>query len=180
LVDAQTGFTARRQIAAMLTIEMSDGTLLVRILVAAALGGIVGIERELKDQPAGFRTHILLSVGSALFTIVGAFGFQAFTGGSETQRVQADLTRVASQIVAGIGFLGGGTILKYGATVRGLTTAASLWVTAAIGMAVGMGFYFASTATAAVAVLALAGLKPFERKFLRRGNGASPPSMPPD
>lgn len=160
---------------------MSDSTLLVRILVAAALGGIVGIERELRDQPAGFRTHILLSVGSALFTIVGAFGFQAFTGGTDTHRVQADLTRVASQIVAGIGFLGGGAILKYGATVRGITTAASLWVTAAIGMAVGMGFYFGATATAAVAVFSLAGLKPIERRFLRRGDSAAPPpSMPPD
>ncbi len=149
--------------------------------MAAALGGIVGIERELRDQPAGFRTHILLSVGSALFTIVGAFGFQAFTGGTDTHRVQADLTRVASQIVAGIGFLGGGAILKYGATVRGITTAASLWVTAAIGMAVGMGFYFGATATAAVAVFSLAGLKPIERRFLRRGDSAAPPpSMPPD
>ena len=160
---------------------MSDGTVLVRILVAAALGGIVGIERQLRDQPAGFRTHILLSVGSALFTIVGAFGFGAFIGEAKTVQLQGDPTRVAAQIVAGIGFLGGGAILKYGPTVRGLTTAASLWVTAAIGMAVAMGFYFGATATALVAVFTLAGLKPVEKRFLRRGNGApQPPTVPPD
>lgn len=160
---------------------MSDSTLLLRILVAAALGGILGIERELRDQPAGFRTHILLSVGSCLFTIVGAFGFEAFKGDAGGVRLQGDPTRVAAQIVAGIGFLGGGAILKYGANVRGLTTAASLWATAAIGTAVGLGFYFASTATALVAVFSLAGLKPIERRFLRRGSGASPPpSLPPD
>src|SRR2546426_7769251 len=135
---------------------MSNGTMLVRILVAAALGGVVGLERQLKDQPAGFRTHILVALGACLFTVVGAFGFQAFTGGTDTHRIQADLTRVASQVVVGIGFLGGGTILRSGATIRGLTTAASLWVTAAVGLAVGMGFYFAATATSLIAVFALA------------------------
>lgn len=163
---------------------LSDTAVLVRILVAAALGGIVGIERELRDQPAGFRTHMLVSVGACLFTIVGAFGFQKFTGGTDSQRIQADLTRVASQIVVGIGFLGGGTILRHGATVRGLTTAASLWVTAAVGLAVGMGFYFAATATSVLAVVALAGLKPLERRFLARNvkqEDEPPPSeMPPD
>ena len=162
---------------------MSDGTVLVRILVAAALGGIVGIERELRDQPAGFRTHMLVSVGACLFTIIGAFGFQEFTGGTDGQRIQADVTRVASQIVVGIGFLGGGTILRHGATVRGLTTAASLWVTAAVGLAVGMGFYFAATATSVLAVVALAGLKPLERRFLARNvkQEDEPPSeIPPD
>jgi putative Mg2+ transporter-C (MgtC) family protein len=163
---------------------LSDGTVLVRILVAAALGGVVGIERELRDQPAGFRTHMLVSVGACLFTIVGAFGFRAAlpAGGEQTVPVQADLTRVASQIVVGIGFLGGGAILRHGATVRGLTTAASLWVTAAIGLAVGMGFYFAATATSILAVVALAGLKPVERRFLARNvkQEDEPPSeIPP-
>src|SRR2546428_2666117 len=109
---------------------MSNGAMLTRILVAAALGGIVGIERELRDQPAGFRTHILVALGACLFTVVGAFGFQTITQ-SSSQASSADLTRVASQVVVGIGFLGGGTTLRHGATGRGLTTAASLSVTAA-------------------------------------------------
>jgi len=161
---------------------IGNGTLLLRIVVAAALGGIVGVERELRDQPAGFRTHMLVALGACMFTIVGAFGFQAFTGGTDTHRIQADLTRVASQVVVGIGFLGGGTILRSGGTIRGLTTAASLWVTAAVGLAVGMGFYFAATATSLIAVLTLAGLKPIERRFIRstRRDDLPPPAMPPD
>jgi putative Mg2+ transporter-C (MgtC) family protein len=162
---------------------MDNGTFLVRILVAAALGGILGIERELKDQPAGFRTHMLVSMGACLFTVVGAFGFQAFTGGTDTQRIQADLTRVASQVVVGIGFLGGGTILRYGGNVRGLTTAASLWVTAAIGLTVAMGFYFVATATSLIAVFTLAALKPIEKAFFgkaRREDEPPPGSISPD
>lgn len=161
---------------------MSDWDVLIRILVASALGGIVGIERELRDQPAGFRTHMLVSLGACLFTLVGAFGFQGLTDGQTTAAVNADVTRVASQVVVGIGFLGGGTILRYGATVRGLTTAASLWVTAAVGLAVGMGFFFGATATALLAVFALAGLKPIEKRFMRgvRHENEPPTSLPPD
>lgn len=163
---------------------MGNGTFLVRILVAAALGGILGIERELKDQPAGFRTHMLVAMGACLFTVVGAFGFQAFTGGTDTHRIQADLTRVASQVVVGIGFLGGGTILRYGGNIRGLTTAASLWVTAAIGLTVAMGYYFVATATSLVAVFTLAALKPIERAFFggkaKQGGEEPPGSISPD
>ena len=161
---------------------MSDWDVLVRILVASALGGIVGIERELRDQPAGFRTHMLVALGACLFTLVGAFGFQGLTGGQRVAANNADLTRVASQVVVGIGFLGGGTILRHGATVRGLTTAASLWVTAAVGLAVGMGFFFGATATALLSVIALAGLKPIEKRFMRgvRQEDEPPSSLPPD
>jgi putative Mg2+ transporter-C (MgtC) family protein len=160
---------------------VSDWTVLVRILVAAALGGVVGIERELRDQPAGFRTHMLVALGACLFTLVGAFGFQTLTGEQRIPAVSADVTRVASQVVVGIGFLGGGTILRHGATVRGLTTAASLWVTAAVGLAVGMGFYFGATAAALIAVLALAGLKPIEKRFMRgvRQEDEPPAASPP-
>jgi putative Mg2+ transporter-C (MgtC) family protein len=161
---------------------MSNGTMLVRILVAAALGGVVGIERQLKDQPAGFRTHILVALGACLFTVVGTFGFQAYTGGTDTHRIQADLTRVASQVVVGIGFIGGGTILRHGGNVRGLTTAASLWVTAAIGVAVGVGFYFAATTVSVTSVVALALFKPLERKLLDRRvkqEDEPPEAMPP-
>jgi putative Mg2+ transporter-C (MgtC) family protein len=161
---------------------VSDWDVLVRILVASALGGIVGIERELRDQPAGFRTHMLVALGACLFTLVGAFGFQGLTGGQRVAANNADLTRVASQVVVGIGFLGGGTILRHGATVRGLTTAASLWVTAAVGLAVGMGFFFGATATALLSVIALAGLKPIEKRFMRgvRQEDEPPSSLPPD
>jgi putative Mg2+ transporter-C (MgtC) family protein len=160
---------------------ISDHTIVVRLLVAAALGGVVGIERELRDQPAGFRTHMLVSLGACLFTLVGAFGFEAFEGRPSTEAVRADVTRVASQVVVGIGFLGGGTILRHGATVRGLTTAASLWVTAAVGLAVGMGFYLGAVATAVVAVVALAGLKPVEKRFMRslRQEDEPPGTIPP-
>jgi putative Mg2+ transporter-C (MgtC) family protein len=162
---------------------MGNGTLLIRVLVAAALGGILGVERELRDQPAGFRTHMLVSMGACLFTLVGAFGFQAFTGGTDTHRIQADLTRVASQVVVGIGFLGGGTILRHGANIRGLTTAASLWITAAIGLTVATGYYFLATMTSIIAVFTLAALKPIERMFLDRKvsqEDEPPGTMPPD
>ncbi len=117
------------------SLTLSGWELALRVAVAAALGGLIGFERELGDQPAGFRTHILVSLGSALFTLVGAYGATPFLGGNDVVRL--DPTRVAAQIVTGIGFLGAGAILRHGFTVRGLTTAAALWVTAAIGMAAG-------------------------------------------
>ena len=141
--------------------------LILRLLLAAALAGLLGGERELTDQPAGFRTHILVGLGAALFAIISAYGFQSIISGSPEAQVRADLTRVASQIVVGIGFLGGGAILKYGGSIRGLTTAASLWVTAAVGTAVGLGALVLAAATAGITLLALAGLRPL-RALLRR------------
>ena len=141
--------------------------LILRLLLAAALGGLLGGERELTEQPAGFRTHILVALGAALFAIISAFGFQAIATASPQQAVRVDVTRVASQIVVGIGFLGGGAILKYGASIRGLTTAASLWVTAAVGTAVGIGELWVGTVTAGITLAALVGLRPF-RRVLRR------------
>jgi putative Mg2+ transporter-C (MgtC) family protein len=96
---------------------------------------VIGLERELDEKAAGLRTHILVSVGSALFTLVGAYGFAGFASGS------VDPSRIAAQIVTGIGFLGAGVILRQGFTIRGLTTAASLWLVAAIGMAAGAGYW---------------------------------------
>jgi putative Mg2+ transporter-C (MgtC) family protein len=142
--------------------------LILRLLLAAALGGLLGGERELTEQPAGFRTHILVALGAALFAIVSAFGFQAIAGLGPPEVVRADLTRIASQIVVGIGFLGGGAILKYGASIRGLTTAASLWVTAAVGTAVGIGSLLLGTVTTAITLLALVGLRPLRRVLRRR------------
>jgi putative Mg2+ transporter-C (MgtC) family protein len=127
---------------------------LLRVVVAAALGGVVGLERELRDREAGFRTHMLVSVGSALFTIVSAYAFRDFLveGGAV---VRADPTRIAAQIVTGIGFLGAGAIIRQGLAIRGLTTAATLWVTAAIGMAVGAGYYGGAVITTAVVLVSL-------------------------
>jgi putative Mg2+ transporter-C (MgtC) family protein len=107
-------------------------TIVIRILLALLFGGLVGLERELSDHPAGIRTHILVTVGAAAFTTMSLFGFPGFLGGD----------RVAAAIVTGIGFIGGGAILKAkDGWVTGLTTAASLWSCAAIGMLVGTGFY---------------------------------------
>src|SRR5436305_8007639 len=99
---------------------------LLRLVVAAGLGGAIGFERELRERQAGLRTHLVVSVGSALFTLVSAYGFHSFDG-------KVDPTRIAAQIVSGIGFLGAGAIIRQGLSVRGLTTAASLWLVAAIG-----------------------------------------------
>src|SRR5436309_5416870 len=145
----------------------SQADLVLRLLLASALAGLLGGERELTDQPAGFRTHILVGLGAALFAIVSAYGFETVVGVSRPG-VQADPTRVASQIVVGIGFLGGGAIIKYGASIRGLTTAASLWVTAAVGTAVGVGALLLGTVTTGITLVALVALRPLRRVLRRR------------
>jgi putative Mg2+ transporter-C (MgtC) family protein len=126
----------------------------LRLVVAAALGGAVGVEREVREREAGIRTHLLVSLGSCLFTIVSAYGFHEFLV-SGTNIVRADPTRIAAQIVTGIGFLGAGAIIREGLSVRGLTTAASLWVVAGIGMASGAGYYWPAVAATALTLLAL-------------------------
>jgi putative Mg2+ transporter-C (MgtC) family protein len=119
----------------------SDGEIALRLVLALVLGGLIGLERELSDHPAGLRTHIGVAMGAALFGVISGYGFQDFEASRSITNYQVDPTRVASQIVVGVGFLGGGAILKHGATVRGLTTAASLWVTAAVGLACALGAY---------------------------------------
>lgn len=145
----------------------SQGDLILRLLLAATLAGLLGGERELTEQPAGFRTHILVGLGAALFAIISAYGFQSVVGAGPRQ-VRADPTRVASQIVVGIGFLGGGAIVKYGASIRGLTTAASLWVTAAVGTAIGLGALLLGFVTTVITLVALVGLRPLRRVLRRR------------
>jgi putative Mg2+ transporter-C (MgtC) family protein len=127
---------------------------LLRLALAAVLGAAIGIERELREREAGLRTHLLVCVGSALFTIVSAYGFRGFLehGGAV---VRADPTRIAAQIVTGIGFLGAGAIIRQGLSVRGLTTAATLWVVAAIGLASGAGYYSAAAITTVLVILSL-------------------------
>ncbi len=125
----------------------------VRLVVAALLGAAIGLEREIHEHPAGMRTHLLVALGSALFTIVSIFGFVDVLGPGQAAPV--DPSRVAAQVVTGIGFLGAGAILKFGTTVRGLTTAASLWATAAIGMAVGAADYIVAAVGSAIIVFSL-------------------------
>jgi len=139
--------------------------LIVRILVAAALGGILGLERDIHGRGAGLRTHLLVSAGAALFMIlstrVATFGVVA---GLDFTKV-TDPGRIAAQIVTGIGFLGAGVIIREGFSVRGLTTAACLWVAAAIGMASGAGLYLVATVTTLLALFSLVLLRRLERFY---------------
>jgi putative Mg2+ transporter-C (MgtC) family protein len=139
----------------------------LRLLFACALGGVIGFERELRDREAGIRTHLLVSLGSALFTIVSAYGFHEFlTNGGNV--VRADPSRIAAQIVTGIGFLGAGAIIREGLSIRGLTTAATLWVVAAIGMACGAGYYWPAAAATALTLFALWPLRIVAYRFIER------------
>jgi putative Mg2+ transporter-C (MgtC) family protein len=138
-----------------------------RVVVAAGLGGAVGLERELREREAGFRTHLLVSVGSCLFTLVSAYGFNEFlVGGGNV--VRTDPTRIAAQIVTGVGFLGAGAIIRQGFSVRGLTTAATLWVVAAIGMASGAGYFSAALITTALVIFSLWPLRIFAFRLMTR------------
>ena len=140
---------------------------LLRLSVAAVLGGASGMERELRERQAGLRTHLVVCVGSALFTLVSAYGFHEFlvSGGS---LVRTDPTRIAAQIVSGIGFLGAGAIIRQGLSVKGLTTAATLWLVAGIGMAAGAGYYSAALFATAGALLTLGPLRIVAYKIVRR------------
>jgi putative Mg2+ transporter-C (MgtC) family protein len=140
-----------------MTVMPGEGELLLRLLLACALGGAVGLEREWSGQGAGFRTHLLLSLGCCLFTLVSAYGFGPFLAGTGAGRF--DPTRIAAQVVTGVGFIGGGAILRSGTGIHGLTTAASLWVVSAIGVAAGGGFYAGAALTAGLALVALWGLR---------------------
>ena len=125
---------------------------ILRIFVAALLGGAIGLEREYRAKEAGFRTHFLVALGSALFMIVSAYGFEGALG---TPEHRWDVSRVASQVVSGIGFIGAGTIILQKQMVRGLTTAAGLWVTAAIGLACGNGMFIIAAVTTVIVLVSL-------------------------
>ena len=137
---------------------------IVRLLLAAVAGSMIGFERERLQWSAGLRTHMLVCVGSCLIVIVSAYGFSDVLG----THVVLDPSRIAAQVVSGIGFLGAGTILLRGEVVKGLTTAASLWAVAAIGLAVGSGLYVAAIATTIIVLAILAGLKPIEDRVRDR------------
>ncbi|MDE1173410.1 MAG: MgtC/SapB family protein [Parvibaculaceae bacterium] len=138
---------------------------ILRLLLAALFGSLIGFERERLLWAAGLRTHMLVAVGSCLAMVVSAFGFSDILG---TDHVVLDPSRIAAQVISGIGFLGAGTILMRGEIIRGLTTAASLWGVAAIGLAVGGGLYVAAFAATIIILVILAGIKPLEERFRTR------------
>jgi putative Mg2+ transporter-C (MgtC) family protein len=147
--------------------DLSTGEALLRLLIAAGLGGAIGLERELRDHEAGFRTHLLVSLGACVFTLVSAYAWTDWTF-SQRSGVVFDPTRIAAQIVTGIGFLGAGAIIVRGISVRGLTTAATLWVVAAIGMAAGTGYYAVGIGAAVLVLVSLGPLKLISTRLLAR------------
>jgi putative Mg2+ transporter-C (MgtC) family protein len=144
---------------------ISEIDTVVRLAVAALLGSLIGFERERLMWSAGIRTHMLVSVGACLFMVVSAYGFQNAT---LNPHVVLDPSRIAAQVVSGIGFLGAGSILLRGNSVRGMTTAASIWSVAALGLASGGGMYFAAFVSTAIILVILAGLKPLEDAYRAR------------
>lgn len=149
-----------------------DGGVVIRLLSAAVLGGLVGVEREASDQPAGLRTHIAVALGAALFGVVSTLGFVEFDQRRADTVLQADVTRVASNVVVGIGFLGAGVIFRQGNSIRNLTTAASLWTVAAIGLACGVGDVGTAGIATVVLVASLVVLRPIRSVIRTRfGNG---------
>ncbi len=149
------------------------------LALAAILGAAIGFEREWRNHIAGLRTHALVSVGAALFTVAGAYGFVDVLRGD-----QIDPMRVAAQVASGIGFIGAGAIIRHGRSVRGVTTAASLWMSAAVGVATGAGLTWVATASVAVTLVVLVGFRYLEERgelarrtrtfelTVRRGNGS--------
>lgn len=146
--------------------HVSDVDLVGRLLAALVLCAAIGAERESRGQVAGLRTHVLVGLGAALFTLVSIYGFgDVLPAGSSGNGPRFDPSRIAAQIVSGIGFLGAGAIIRQGFNVRGLTTAASLWMVAAIGMAAGAGFWFGAVAATLIVLAALIGLRPLRPRI---------------
>ena len=139
---------------------MSEYEIIIKLALAAVLGGLIGLERESLSRPAGLRTYTLVCVGSALAMVVSLDMYYQYY-----QTVNADPGRIAAQVVSGIGFLGAGTIMREGATVRGLTTAAGLWVVACIGLAVGVGLYIPAIVSTAIILFVLIYFVKFEHYF---------------
>ncbi len=140
------------------------GEMALHLLIALAAGGIIGLERSYHGRPAGFRTHALVCVASSVLMILTVYHVKWFEA-AFLERVTIDPTRMAQGIMTGIGFLGAGVIMKEGLTVRGLTTAASIWITAAIGILIGVGFYFPAGIATAMTLIVLSVFRWIERKM---------------
>jgi len=147
--------------------ELHFAEVVLRVVLAGVFGGAIGAEREIREREAGLRTHMLVSIGAALFTLVSAYGFSDFRF-SQASGITYDPTRIAAQVVSGIGFLGAGAIIRQGLSVRGLTTAATLWLVAAIGMAAGSGFYSAALIATAGGLLTLGPLRNVAYRIISR------------
>ena len=142
---------------------INDWTIIGRLILAAILSGAIGFEREFHGRSAGFRTHILLCIGSTLIMLTSMHMFDLYDG-----RVVVDPGRIAAGVITGIGFLGAGTIMHFKSSIRGLTTAASLWVVAGIGLAVGSGLYFGSIITTILTIIALMIFSRLEHAMIRK------------
>jgi putative Mg2+ transporter-C (MgtC) family protein len=153
--------------------DLSVAEIVLRVVLAAVLGGAIGAEREIREREAGLRTHLLVSVGAALFTLVSAYAWDDFAFSLESG-VTLDPTRISAQIVTGIGFLGAGAIIRQGLSVRGLTTAATLWVVAAIGLASGAGYYSAAVVTTALVLVTLWPLRILTHPLFQRLRPSEP------
>lgn len=154
---------------------MSTEVIAIRLLTAIAIGGAVGYERKYNNRPAGFRTHILVCVGAAVISMIQANLMNnilelSTKNPNSVAGIKTDLGRLGAQVISGIGFLGAGTIIREKGSVKGLTTAVSLWVVACIGLAVGWGFYSLSIMAAVCVVITLVSLKKFENRFLEKSN----------
>jgi len=141
---------------------MDDKQIIIRLVLALVFSGVIGIEREVKHKNAGFRTHILVGLGSCLMMLTSLHIFDIYIG-----RVGVDPMRLASGVITGIGFLGAGAIIRYGEAVRGLTTAATIWIVAGIGIALGCGFYKGALYTTGLTLFALFILSRFERRVTK-------------
>lgn len=150
--------------------ELSFLEVTLRLLLAAGLAGALGLEREAAGQEAGFRTHMLLALGAGLFGVVSVGAFDGFVRPRGETNIQVDVTRIASYVAAGVGFIGAGRILKGPGGIRGLTTAASLWTVAAIGLACGVGFWEPALVATVIALVSLALMRPM-RSAARRLHG---------
>lgn len=139
--------------------------IMIRVIIALILSGLIGFERELKNHSAGFRTHILVGVGSCLMMLFSLYGFETVINDSDN--IRFDPARIPSYVISGIGFLGAGTIMVNGMTIRGLTTAASIWTVAGLGLVVGVGMYATAVFTTIVILLSLVFLNNFEKLFKR-------------
>jgi putative Mg2+ transporter-C (MgtC) family protein len=144
---------------------MSTQEILLRMTAAALLGCLVGLERHRADKAAGMRTHMLVGLGSALFMIVSAYGFDRVL---RPEHVVLDPSRIAAQVVSGIGFLGAGTILRRNTEIHGLTTAASVWAVSAVGLAAGGGLYLAAIGATALILVILTAIRPLEDRIASR------------